>query len=100
MFQKAVCPWWNLAFSFAVPAAVSMRFGETFFNGFLLAGCLRYIWILHVTWAVNSVVHAYGGRPYNPEHATTENGWVSFLAFGEGWHNWHHAFDWDYATAE
>jgi len=38
--------------------------------------------------------------PYNASHRTTENGWVSLFALGEGWHNWHHAFPWDYATAE
>merc|ERR1712083_593667 len=31
---------------------------------------------------------------------TTENGWVSLFAIGEGWHNWHHAFPYDYAAAE
>jgi stearoyl-CoA desaturase (delta-9 desaturase) len=25
---------------------------------------------------------------------------VSFFAFGEGWHNYHHVFPWDYKTAE
>lgn len=30
----------------------------------------------------------------------TENATVAFLAFGEGWHNYHHAFPWDYKAAE
>lgn len=25
---------------------------------------------------------------------------VGYLAFGEGWHNYHHAFPWDYRAAE
>ena len=25
---------------------------------------------------------------------------MSILAFGEGWHNYHHTFPWDYKTAE
>jgi hypothetical protein len=25
---------------------------------------------------------------------------VSFFALGEGWHNWHHVYPWDYATSE
>lgn len=25
---------------------------------------------------------------------------VSFLALGEGWHNYHHVFPWDYKTGE
>jgi stearoyl-CoA desaturase (delta-9 desaturase) len=29
-----------------------------------------------------------------------ENKTVSFWAFGEGWHNYHHVFPWDYKVAE
>lgn len=29
-----------------------------------------------------------------------ENWAVSILAFGEGWHNYHHTFPWDYKAAE
>lgn len=25
---------------------------------------------------------------------------VAFVALGEGWHNYHHVFPWDYKTAE
>lgn len=30
----------------------------------------------------------------------TENLTVAILAFGEGWHNYHHVFPWDYKAAE
>lgn len=30
----------------------------------------------------------------------TENKFVAILAFGEGWHNYHHVFPWDYKAAE
>lgn len=29
-----------------------------------------------------------------------ENRCVSILAMGEGWHNYHHTFPWDYKAAE
>lgn len=29
-----------------------------------------------------------------------ENMFVAALAAGEGWHNYHHAFPWDYRAAE
>lgn len=38
-----------------------------------------------------------------PSHrniAPTENVHVAYLAFGEGWHNYHHVFPWDYKAAE
>jgi stearoyl-CoA desaturase (delta-9 desaturase) len=100
MFQKRVDPFWNLIWCFAMPAFVALRWDDTLWNGFLVAGAFKYIWTLNITWCVNSVVHAWGTKPYNPVHLTTENGWVSLFALGEGWHNWHHAFDWDYAAAE
>jgi stearoyl-CoA desaturase (delta-9 desaturase) len=100
MFQKKADPFWNLMWCFAFPAFTSLMLGDTLWNGFLFCGVLRYCANLNATWAVNSVVHAFGNRPYNPSHLTTENGWVSLFALGEGWHNWHHAFAWDYATSE
>lgn len=30
----------------------------------------------------------------------TENKSVAIVAFGEGWHNYHHVFPWDYKAAE
>lgn len=35
-------------------------------------------------------------RNINP----SENRFVSFFAIGEGWHNYHHVFPWDYKAAE
>lgn len=35
-------------------------------------------------------------RKINP----SENRLVAFLACGEGWHNYHHVFPWDYKAAE
>ncbi|KAG5875362.1 hypothetical protein JTB14_020660 [Gonioctena quinquepunctata] len=29
-----------------------------------------------------------------------ENKFVAWVAFGEGWHNYHHIFPWDYKAAE
>ncbi|MGY3803263.1 acyl-CoA desaturase [Pigmentibacter ruber] len=45
----------------------------------------------HVTWFVNSATHKWGSRPNNTNDASRNNWWVGILAFGEGWHNNHHA---------
>lgn len=31
---------------------------------------------------------------------STENRFVALMTIGEGWHNYHHVFPWDYKTAE
>ena len=44
----------------------------------------------YVTWLINSAAHLWGEHPYNPEINPAENWICTFLAQGEGWHNWHH----------
>jgi stearoyl-CoA desaturase (delta-9 desaturase) len=100
-FQRACDPWINLVMCFFVPAMVPNYFwGESFWNGFFVAGALRYCYVLHATWCVNSVAHFFGERPYDETSLPAENWFVSFVAIGEGWHNWHHRFPYDYATSE
>ncbi|HEX5689779.1 MAG TPA: acyl-CoA desaturase, partial [Roseiflexaceae bacterium] len=61
-------------------------------SGFLWGGLVRMCLTHHVTWSVNSVCHTFGKRPFQTRDASRNNWWVGLLAFGEGWHNNHHAF--------
>jgi stearoyl-CoA desaturase (delta-9 desaturase) len=45
----------------------------------------------HFTWFVNSVTHVWGTRRFEVADDSTNNWWVALLAWGEGWHNNHHA---------
>ncbi|CAL8070692.1 unnamed protein product [Orchesella dallaii] len=60
----------------------------------------RYGTSLHFTFLVNSLAHMWGDKPYDKEISSSENALVSLLAVGEGWHNYHHTFPWDYKAAE
>jgi stearoyl-CoA desaturase (delta-9 desaturase) len=51
------------------------------------------IWVWHITWAVNSVSHVWGFQSWNTGDQSMNNWIVGLLAFGEGWHNNHHAFE-------
>ena len=44
------------------------------------------------TWAVNSASHMWGYRTYETRDNSRNLWWVGLLAWGEGWHNNHHAF--------
>lgn len=55
---------------------------------------------LHATWFVNSLAHMYGYKPYMPNIRPCENFFVALCADGEGWHNYHHAYPYDYSTNE
>eukprot|EP01040_Poterioochromonas_malhamensis_P016216 gene16216-18354_t len=100
MFQRALDPWFALFMCFIFPALVAMLWGENFWNAYWVAGALRYVYVLHVTWFVNSAAHFFGDHPYDHQSWPAENPIVSFLALGEGWHNWHHKYPFDYAASE
>jgi stearoyl-CoA desaturase (delta-9 desaturase) len=53
---------------------------------------VRLVYVLHVTWFVNSATHIWGYRNYETTDDSRNLWWVGILAFGEGWHNNHHAF--------
>lgn len=88
-------------FCFVLPTIVPMWLvGETFWNAHLVNGLLRYTISLHMTWLVNSAAHTWGYKPYDKNIAPTENPAMSIGMFGEGFHNFHHAFPQDYKSSE
>nr|KAJ0202599.1 hypothetical protein LSAT_V11C500242590 [Lactuca sativa] len=54
---------------------------------------VRTVWFSHITFFVNSVCHIWGNQAWNTGDLSKNNWWVGVLAFGEGWHNNHHAFE-------
>jgi stearoyl-CoA desaturase (delta-9 desaturase) len=61
-------------------------------TGVLWGGLVRIFLLNHVTWSVNSVCHTFGSRMFDTPDESRNNWVVGLLAFGEGWHNNHHAF--------
>jgi stearoyl-CoA desaturase (delta-9 desaturase) len=99
-FQKILDPWFALFMCYVFPGLVCTLWGDSFWNGYWVAGAFRYICVLHFTWMVNSAAHFFGDHPYDPKSWPAENPLVSFVAIGEGWHNWHHKYPFDYAASE
>lgn len=101
MFQKRLDPWWTLFMCYLFPGYVAQYcWGENFWPAVWVAGALRYCIVLHFTWFVNSAAHLYGNHPYDPKSWPAENPFVSVCSIGEGWHNWHHKYPYDYAASE
>ena len=92
-------PVWDQFWCFVVPGIYGYYCMGSFLNGFLIFGAFRWVMEVHATWCVNSVAHTFGYRPYK-DIKPSESFVTSLLANGEGWHNWHHAFPFDYATSE
>jgi stearoyl-CoA desaturase (delta-9 desaturase) len=55
---------------------------------------VRTVIMWHSTWLVNSATHLWGYRNYRTPDNSRNNWWVAILAWGEGWHNNHHAEQW------
>lgn len=53
--------------------------------------CVRMVFAYHSTWFVNSATHLWGYRNYETTDQSRNLWWVAILAYGEGWHNNHHA---------
>ena len=73
-------------------AGLALPFAVGGWHGLLWGGAVRIAFANHVTFAVNSICHLYGARPFATRDDSRNNWLIGLLAFGEGWHNNHHAF--------
>ncbi|CAH0407058.1 unnamed protein product [Chilo suppressalis] len=84
-----------------VPTAVPWYcWQETLLNSLILSFVTRFTITLNIAYCVNSFAHLWGNKPYDKFITPVENAVVSLAALGEGWHNYHHVFPWDYRTSE
>mgnify|MGYP000341313517 CR=1 FL=1 len=84
-----------LGMNFIFPLLVGAAFGDPF--GFLLmGGLLRLVVNHHFTFFINSLAHCWGRRPYTTENTARDNDLIAVFTYGEGYHNFHHLFQWDY----
>ena len=91
---SALFPVWvllSLLIPTALGALISMSWSGALL-GLLWGGLVRILFVHHVTWSVNSICHLWGSRPFQSKDESRNNAIVGVLAFGEGWHNNHHAF--------
>ncbi len=62
----------------------------------LVAGFLRLFVSHHLTFFINSLAHFWGRQPYTTTNTARDNDILAVLTWGEGYHNYHHLFQWDY----
>jgi stearoyl-CoA desaturase (delta-9 desaturase) len=60
--------------------------------GLVWGGGVRIFLLHHVTFSVNSICHLWGRRRFDSRDESRNVWWLSWLSFGESWHNNHHAF--------
>lgn len=83
---------------FVLPAGLGFLWGgwTAALGAFLIAGVARVVVVNHLTFFINSWSHTWGRRPYSARCSARDNGVLAWLTFGEGYHNFHHAFQNDY----
>ncbi|HKL50418.1 MAG TPA: fatty acid desaturase [Wenzhouxiangellaceae bacterium] len=89
--------YWKLvwAMNLGIPVALGWMTGDIL-GMLLLAGVLRLVVSHHFTFFINSLAHTWGKRPYSEENTAVDNGLIALVTWGEGYHNYHHAFQSDY----
>ncbi|NTS78885.1 fatty acid desaturase [Catenovulum sp. SM1970] len=63
---------------------------------FLMSGVLRLVLSHHFTFFINSLAHIWGKSTFSSAHTAKDNHWLSLVTYGEGYHNFHHTFEYDY----
>ncbi len=84
-----------LTTNIALPAFLGYLGGDIM-AGLLLGGVLRLVLSQHVTYLINSLAHMWGRQPYSDANSARDNGLLALITYGEGYHNYHHSFQWDY----
>lgn len=88
--------YWRIAsLGLILPAVINgivFRSWYHLWEGFMVCGLFRIFLQHHMTWSINSIGHIWGAQDFKTEDHSKNNLILGILAFGEGWHNGHHAF--------
>lgn len=95
MFQHRHYTALALATNFGIPAAIGLLAGDLW-GVMLLGGLARLVWSHQTTFFINSLAHIWGRRPYTDENTARDNDLLAVFTYGEGYHNYHHLFQYDY----
>ncbi|XP_048000607.1 acyl-CoA Delta(11) desaturase-like [Leguminivora glycinivorella] len=100
VFQDKYSFYLTALFAFVLPAlAPWWWWGECAATAHHVS-CARVLAVWHAFFTTNSVAHRAGRRPYDARIAPAQSLPVALVTLGEGFHNFHHVFPFDYRAAE
>jgi stearoyl-CoA desaturase (Delta-9 desaturase) len=94
-WQDRYYKWIGIGVAAGIPLAVGLISGRLL-GCLLIGGVLRIVVSHHGTFFINSLCHMVGRQTYSREHSARDSAVMAVLAFGEGYHNYHHSFPFDY----
>jgi stearoyl-CoA desaturase (Delta-9 desaturase) len=65
-------------------------------GGLLIGGVARIVATQHTTFFINSACHCMGRQPYSTKCSARDSFFLAIFTLGEGYHNYHHEFQYDY----
>ena len=97
-WQDRYVQWIAVLVSFALPASLGFLWNgwRGALGAFLIAGVARIVVLQHCTFLINSACHTIGQQPYSTKCSARDSFFLALLTFGEGYHNYHHEFQYDY----
>ena len=92
--------YWPIVISgLAIPFALGVWWHGGVMGGvsaLLLGGLFRMFMVLNSTFTINSLCHLIGSQPHGTQDSSRDSWLISFVSFGEGYHNYHHTYARDY----
>ena len=98
MWQHRNIHWIAASVSFVLPTVIGYAWGgwRSALGAFLIAGVARLVVLQHCTFCINSLCHYHGTRPYSSKCSARDSWLMAIVTLGEGYHNYHHEFQYDY----
>jgi stearoyl-CoA desaturase (delta-9 desaturase) len=102
LWKDPICAWQH---RFYLPISIVFNVGVVLLLGWatgqylgmaIIAGLLRVVLVHHFTFTINSLAHRFGRQRWSTNNTSRDNWFISLVSFGEGYHNYHHAFQTDY----
>ena len=102
LWKDPICAWQH---RFYLPISIAFNVGVVLLMGWatgqylgmaIIAGLLRVVLVHHFTFTINSLAHYWGHQRWSTSNTSRDNWFISLVSFGEGYHNYHHAFQTDY----
>lgn len=98
VWQHRYIHWIATSVAFVFPAIVGFAWGGwiSALGAFLIAGVARVVVLQHCTFCINSLCHYLGKQPYSSKCSARDSSLMAIVTLGEGYHNYHHEFQYDY----